>query len=344
MVNKRNEPMNVGLDIGFGNIKAVFGNESVIFPSVAGARPVLRFAEDELPNQHPSEQIYEGDQPMWVGDLALKHLRAEQQTRLRGRSANNDDTGMEFRVLMMKAALAKLFPGQQEGTTLHLRIATGLPVNHMAQAKSLKARIAGQHLVKTDHTSFVANIVEVAVMPEPRGTMFAFTLNADGKLNKRWTASTTVVFNGGTVTNDVQYDEDGAFIDAKSGSSRTGYHLAQSELIKIIEERFGETPGGAVIESLLKNNHMRVQGQVENLAHEVERALIPTRNGAVQLLADTIETGMTVDCIIVSGGYAMNAGNFKAIADIYPQAIRSENPLFDTAEGYYRWSQFKWRS
>jgi hypothetical protein len=338
--NKDNATQNIGVDLGYGNVKAVAGNQRVIFPSVSGRAINVRFGSEDIASGYAGDQIEHYDASMWIGNLAAQHLRPEQQRRLRGLGTNQDEIGMDFRVLMMKAALAKLYPDLRNGDALHINLATGLPVSHMAQASTLKKHLIGQHLIHTDTTHFTANISEVAVMPEPRGTMFAFTLNADGSLNEYYDADTTVVFNGGAVTNDVQYDLNGEFVEAYSGSSRTGYHLAFDTLRDLIQDRYGETPSLHVLEMVIRNEAMKVKGKVIPMREEVHTALAPVRDGALELLSDTIQTAMSVDRIIVSGGFTLKM--YDCISGKYEQSTKSDNPLYDTAQGYQNYAMMKW--
>lgn len=342
MVRKKkssNEVFNVGLDIGYGNIKLVADGHTVKFPSVAGHVRDVRFGAESIARDFPNQQIEHDGYDWWVGDAALVHLSAAEQRRLRGRTTNSDEQGMQFRVLMMKAALAKLFPDVTNGDAIHFHLVTGLPVNHMSQASDLKKVLIGQHPIHTDKTNFVANVIDAAVMPEPRGTMYAFTLNEDGSLNNKYTADTTVVFNGGAVTNDVQYDKNGKFIDTYSASNRTGHHLALERLQIMMEKRYGETPDLNVLETILRNKAIKIQGKLTHFDNEVDESLEPVRTGALQLLTDTINTALTVDRIIVSGGFALSS--YEAVQSNYPQSIKSDNPLFDTAQGYFNYSMFK---
>lgn len=336
---KRKEVFHVGLDIGYGNIKVVTGGTNFKFPSVSGHARDVRFGGDSIASQFPNEQVEHDGGSWWVGNLASEQLKAAEQRRLRGRSTNSDQQGMNFRVLMMKSALAKLFPDETNGNVIHIRIVTGLPVNHMAQAGALKKALIGQHPVHTDQTNFVADVIDAAVMPEPRGTMFAFTLHPNGDLNDEYGADTTVVFNGGAVTNDVQYDKNGEFIDTYSGSSRTGHHLALERLQILMESRYGDTPDLMTLETVLRNKALKIRGELTPLGNEVNEALEPVRTGAIQLLSDTINTALTVDRIIVSGGFALSS--YDAVSALYQQCTKSENPLFDTAQGYFNYSMFK---
>lgn len=336
----RKKITDIGLDLGFGNVKVVSKHGKLIFPSVAGRAREVRFGQDVLSKEYPNEQISHEDGDWFVGNLALGHLRAANQRRLRGRTSRGDESGMNFRILMMKTALAKMFPNELNGDAVHIRIVTGLPVNHMGQASSLKQALLGQHHVHTDCTHFVANVDEVVVMPEPRGTLFAFMATDKGKVNKEYIARTTVVFNGGEVTNDVQFDRDGEFVDEYSQSSQTGHYLALEQLQSMYEARYNETPDIARLREILHDRSVNISGDSTSFYDEVEIALQPVRDGARQLLEDTIEAGTSVDTIIVSGGIAMTS--FEYIKGLYKQSICSKNPLYDTAQGYYNYSRMKW--
>src|SRR5687768_11124412 len=115
---KGNETTSLGVDIGYGKVKVVLGEQQIVFPSVAGRAVNVRFGGDEIASTYTSDQIEHNGSSMWVGNLASEHLRAEQQRRLRGRSSNQDETGMDFRVLMLKAALAKLYPDLRNGDAM----------------------------------------------------------------------------------------------------------------------------------------------------------------------------------------------------------------------------------
>ena len=107
----------------------------------------------------------------------------------------------------------------------------------------------------------------------------------------------------------------------------------------MVESRFGDTPDIQALESILHNRAIKVRGKIETFNNEVDEALEPVRTGALRLLSDTINTGLTVDSIIVSGGFALSS--YQVISKEYPQSVKSDNPLYDTAQGYFNYSMFK---
>lgn len=120
----------IGLDIGYGVTKALTGQQNVLFPSVCGHAHELKFQADEIAERHPGEQITDEDGAWFVGSLALSQLRPGEILRLRGRTVDEQNIGNVFRVRMAKVAIGKLFGGQvSDGETVHLQLATGLPVD-----------------------------------------------------------------------------------------------------------------------------------------------------------------------------------------------------------------------
>src|SRR5574341_244258 len=124
-------PLTIGLDIGYGAVKAVTNESTVVFPSVCGHARQIKFQQDEIAARHPGDQIHDDDGHWFVGDLALTQLTPGELLRLRGRTANEVTIGNAFRRRLMRAAIGKLLAGIHDESVVHIRIATGLPVDHM---------------------------------------------------------------------------------------------------------------------------------------------------------------------------------------------------------------------
>src|SRR5512145_311467 len=146
IVSKRNinqptlpgSTMTMGLDIGYGVVKAITTEQVVMFPSVMGHAREIKFQQDEIARRHPGDQITDEDGDWFVGDLALAQLPPGELLRLRGRTANENTMGNAFRLRLAKVAIGKLMPGQWNRDIVHLRLAGGLPVDHMRDATDLK--------------------------------------------------------------------------------------------------------------------------------------------------------------------------------------------------------------
>lgn len=337
-----NGVITVGLDIGYGVTKALTGNQIVAFPSVAGYAHEIAYHSEELTVKYPGEQLSDDDGDWFIGDLALSQLRAGEQLRLRGRTANENLLGNVFRLRMAKAALGKLLAGRHNGDAVHIRIATGLPVTHMRDAADLKMALNGQHRVKTDTADFVANITEVMVMPQPYGTIYSRMLDAHGALNPHHTATRTGVVDVGTYTVDVALDDDGEYVDTRSGSVEGGVYLVQERIAKAIERDFRHTPGMKEIETVLRTGCFKARGEPIDYSAEVAAALEPLRSATLSLINDRWHTATDVDVIYVSGGGAALVIDDMAAA--YPQAQLVEDAQIANARGYLNYANFVARS
>ncbi len=171
--NLRGTVLTLGLDIGYGVVKAVTDETMITLPSVMGHAREIKFQNDEIAQRHPGDQIVDDEGTWFVGDLALSQLPPGELLRLRGRTVNEATMGNAFRLRLAKVAIAKLLAGQWGREVVHMRIATGLPVDHMHDAADLKQALCGQHLIQTDVAEIIANVAEVMVMPQPYGTICA---------------------------------------------------------------------------------------------------------------------------------------------------------------------------
>lgn len=330
--------LTIGLDVGYGVTKAVTPTLSLAFPSVAGPAREIKYMAEKIAQNYPGDQLTDDDGEWFVGDLALSQVPDGQLIRLRGRTANNDEFGNAFRVRMAKTALGKLLPGQQSGDVIHIKIATGLPVDHMREADALKAALLGQHHIKTDSTDFIANVSEVSVMPQPYGVIYANTLRPGGRLNTAHTAIRTGVVDVGMYTVDVALDDDGEYVDSASGSVESGVYTAQERIASLLERTYHEKPSYKDVEQVLRTGKYRAFGIVQDYSTEVAKALEPLRNATLSLLNDKFKIGSKIDRIYLGGG-----GSVYVLADVkatYPQAVETNDPQLAIARGYLNYVEF----
>ncbi|MBN1679163.1 MAG: hypothetical protein JW966_02650 [Anaerolineae bacterium] len=138
----------IGLDIGYGVVKALTDDEAVVFPSVMSHARELKFGQDTIHDKYPGDQITDDHGSWFVGDLALSQVPPGELLRLRGRTANEKTMGNAFRLRLAKVAIGKLMSGIWNREPVHLRISSGLPVDHMPDAAELKTALLGQHLMQ----------------------------------------------------------------------------------------------------------------------------------------------------------------------------------------------------
>ncbi len=328
----------MGLDIGYGVVKAITTEQVVMFPSVMGHAREMKFQQEEIAKRHPGDQITDNEGDWFVGDLALAQLPPGELLRLRGRTANESTMGNAFRLRLAKAAIGKVMQGMWNRDIVHLRIATGLPTDHMRDAAELKASLLGQHLIKTDTAEVIANVSEVMVMPQPYGSIYANTLTEKGEINHQHTYRRTGVCDVGTYTVDLALDDEGEFVDAESGSVESGVYTAQERISAALERDYREKMPFKIIEEVLRTGVFHANGQPIVYHDVVEEALAPLRSATLNLLSEKWQRGTTVDVVYLSGGGAQLVIN--DIKNAYPQTVLVQDAQLANARGYLNYARF----
>lgn len=333
----------VGLDVGYGVVKAVTIGDVVTFPSVWGTARELKWSEAEIAAKYPGDQITDDSGSWYVGDLALSQLPTGRQRKLRGRTADETHLGNVARIRLAKVALGKLLPGLKNGDVVHIKIATGLPVDHMRDSADLKASLIGTHRIKTDQTDFVANITDVMVMPQPYGTIYRNMLTDKGELNPCHEADRTGVVDIGTYTIDVALDDEGEYIDAASGTEEAGVYIIQDAVAEAYERDFRKKPSYRQVETIIKTGCAKVSGRVEDYSAEVNGGVSQLLDATLNLMSNKWGNGSDVDVIYLAGGGAEFQTIHHDIIAAYPQAQLVELAQLSNAQGYLNYAHFKAR-
>jgi plasmid segregation protein ParM len=328
----------VGLDIGYGVVKVVTDDRAFAFPSVMGHAREIKFRQETIQQKYPGDQISDDEGTWFVGDLALAQLPPGELLRLRGRTANEKTMGNAFRQRLAKVAIGKLAQGVWGRDVVHLRISTGLPVDHMRDAAELKEALLGQHLIKTDSCEVIANVTEVIVMPQPYGSAYSQMLTPTGDINVYHTYMRTGIVDVGTYTVDIALDDDGEFVDSESGSVEGGVYTAQERISAMLERDYREKMPYKIIEQVLRTGIFTASGKPINYSEEVEEALSPLRSATLNLMSEKWQRGTTVDVIYLSGGGAELV--YEQIVEAYPQTKLVPEAQMANARGYLYYANF----
>ncbi|GAB4523680.1 MAG: ParM/StbA family protein [Anaerolineae bacterium] len=332
------DTLTVGLDIGYGVVKAVTDRAAIAFPSVMGHAHEIKFQQDTIQQKYPGDQITDTEGKWFVGDLAMAQVPAGELLRLRGRTANEKTMGNAFRLRLAKVAVGKLMQGVWGRDAIHLRLAVGLPVDHMRDADELKETLRGQHLIQTDACEVIANVTEVMVMPQAYGAIYSEMLTPDGELNVHHTYMRTGVVDVGTYTVDIALDDDGEFISSESGSVEGGVYTAQERIAAMLERDYREKVPYKIVEQVLRTGIFTASGNPIDYSDEVEEALAPLRSATLGLMSEKWQRGTTVDVIYLSGGGAELV--YEQVVDAYPQTKLVAHAQMANARGYLHYANF----
>jgi len=336
--NNMTSTLTVGLDIGYGVVKVVTDEVSFGFPSVLGHAREIKFQQEAIQQKYPGDQIADDEGEWFVGDLALAQLPPGELLRLRGRTANEKTMGNTFRLRLAKVAIGKLVQGVWGRDVVHLRLSTGLPVDHMRDTQELKDSLMGQHIIQTDSCDVIANVTDVIVMPQPYGCAYSEMLTPSGEINVHHTYMRTGIVDVGTYTVDVALDDDGEFVDAESGSVEGGVYTAQERISTLLERNYREKMSYKIIEQVLRTGIFTASGRPVDYREEVEEALSPLRSATLNLISEKWQRGTTVDVIYLSGGGAELV--YEQVVDAYPQTKLVAHAQMANARGYLYYANF----
>lgn len=322
----------IGLDIGYGVVKVYDGKEAVTFPAVWGRASEASFETTATKVAYNGDDISDEDGDWIVGDKAMKHITPASLRNLRGRTMDEEGLAHKARLRLAKVAFGKLFPGLKNGDAVHVQMSTGLPVDHMNGADQLKALFIGQHRVHTDQCDFVVHVTECFVMPQPYGTLYRHMISPTGHLNEYFTHERVGVLDVGTYTIDASFDDDGQYIEARSGSIEAGVYMIQQAIAKEYELRHKQKPSYQDIEQGVRNGYIKVRGNPEDFTEVRRQAIDDLCASALNLASRVWQAGADLDVIYITGGGA----NFvlPAIHGQYPQSEVAENAPTANSEGY----------
>lgn len=251
--------------------------------------------------------------------------------------------GNTFRQRLAKVAIGKLVQGMWAQTigssdVVHLKIATGLPVDHMQDAAELKDALMGQHLIQTDSCDVIANVTDVIVMPQPYGSAYSQMLTSAGEINIYHTYMRTGIVDVGTYTVDIALDDDGEFVDSESGSVEGGVYTLQERISAMLERDYREKMPYKIIEQVLRTGIFTASCSPIDYSAAVEEALLPLRSATLNLMSEKWQRGTIVDVIYLSGGGAELV--YEQVIEAYPQTKLVPHAQMANARGYLYYANF----
>lgn len=215
---------NVGLDLGFGCVKAVSNHQDgrhgdgVVFESLEAPGRELSF-DVTPPNRMDNIQIFVDQSLRFVGSLARRECNTEY--------VMDYDKGRSDSTRILAATAFSLLP-LPLASEVHLRVCTGLPVSHFKKLKDeLKDALLGRYrtrIVNDDRfinmdRSFVVDSVEV--FPQCIGAQFSVAFTPEGKqteLGRDFGKAKVATIDIGFNTLDVTVTDRNMYIDRLSRS------------------------------------------------------------------------------------------------------------------------------
>lgn len=210
--------MNVGLDIGRGNLKLVSMDKSIKFESYCGEARELDYY-----NADDKYIIKIDDKEYFVGDIAKRegYIKSFQKHKID-----------EERTLPL--ALTALYLCSDKDN-VDVNIVCGTPLSdYNIQKLAIEEYLKGSYKVaiKNNPIKYIT-IRNVKVFPEGAGSYFSMVLNNEGKgINSEITKSKVGIIDIGYKTTNIVVFENLKYIDKQSTSFNLGVHQAFNMIYK----------------------------------------------------------------------------------------------------------------
>lgn len=314
---------NIGIDLGFGFVKATNGEKDFIFPSVVGAGQDLTYRSELTTYVDPIENlaVTVDGKKFFVGDLAVR------QSEILSRSlGENHAQDKNTRVLLL-ATLALFVRGESE----EFNVVTGLPPSYYLSYKdSLVEMVKGNHtiLLNTDGTDKKKNIIvdQVKVIPQPMGTMFQSIFDAKGVLEDKELARSKVgVIDVGFRTTDFTVVDKLEYIDKQSYSTATGMSNAYAIISDYLRNKYRIYKENFELDEIIQKAQIKVAGKMESI-EQIKKEAYERVSAKILTEMNSIWDQRDLDIILLSGGGG------KALADYILPELETNHSLVESSQ------------
>ncbi|WP_029423366.1 ParM/StbA family protein [Alicyclobacillus macrosporangiidus] len=330
--------MILGVDLGYGWVKATDGERRVRFPALVGEAHELvmqemfgsRSAEYDVTLETPS-----GTRRVFIGELARRESR-DAALNLATRKYEDADTQALW--LTTLALLAK------DGEPLD--VVTGLPLAHYeTQRRAFRQRLeetAGR--VTVQGRTVDVQVRSVRVIPQAMGAMIASLLDPVTLelRNPAWTEHggyLLLVDVGTRTTGFVTFETQPelALVNRLSDSVDVGVHDLHVALAGVFRQRTGETPplSDRIYDELLARGEVAYGGHTVSVEPERTRHMerlggLIVRRIVERMGAEAMQRVQTV--FVAGGGHAIA---LAALQQTFPRVYTVPNPQMANAQGYW---------
>jgi plasmid segregation protein ParM len=327
--------MILGVDLGYGWVKATNGERSLRFPALVGEAHELLLPEMFGSVEYDvTIETESGTRRVFVGELARRESR-DASWNLATRKFEDADT--EALWLTTLALFAR------EGEPLD--VVTGLPIAHYdTQKQALRQRLlelSGRVTVQGRTVEVQAR--SVRVIPQAMGAMIATLLDPVtlDLRNPAWTEHggyLLFVDVGTRTTGFVTFETQPELrlVSRLSDSVDVGVHDLYAALAGVFRQRTGETPplSDGLYDELFARGEVYYGGQTVSVEPQRTRHIeriggLIARRIQEHLGAEAVQRVHTV--FVAGGGYVIAQ---TALQRVFPRVYAVPNPQMANAEGY----------
>lgn len=332
MTKEKVQKVVVGIDVGYGFVKAVdsLDGKPVVFPSLVA--PVTDEKDVGLGKQRTVVSI-EG-QSYFIGlDAGVSKLARQTISRERLKTS-------EFKALFLYA-LYKLYPNGVN----HLFVATGLPGAWLKDGKELAEALTGVFSIKIDGKPVSFHVDTVEPYPQAFGSWVreAFTLNGTGKptvTDQTLVTQPTLVVDFGTATTGFAMLA-GNYISERSDSIEVGMNDVLDGLRRACSAEFRYEPAYSDLVKASITGKLTVFGQTKDISSLISPHKEKVIQAAVAKARTLWQAGQQAATVLLTGGGAMVLGDdFKRLYG-HPNTIILPESQTANVRGLWIYGKYK---
>jgi plasmid segregation protein ParM len=324
---------NIGIDVGYGFVKATDGEREFVFPSVVGLGQDLCFRSELAVRNRPLDNlmITVDNRDYFVGDLAIR------QSEIASRSLDaNRAEDRNVKVLMLTGL--NLYT-QWENETFN--VVTGLPTSYFTAYRdawvtglrgshTIKLSVSGQKQEKT------LGIERIRILPQPLGTLFDRALDQSGNVDDEDLASLAVgVVDIGFKTTDFAVGDQLEFIDHLSGSTPTGLSNAYGLLADWLRTEFKVDKEQYALDRIVERGEIRIAGKVFDISRMRKEIFERVAHKIITEL-DSLWDYRSLDAILFTGGGSQALAEW--LLPEFKNAVLVDNPQLANARGFMKYA------
>lgn len=324
-------PKHIGIDIGYGYVKASDGEKEFLFPSTVGVGADLKFNSLLMNFKKPTDNmvITVDNRKYFVGELAIR--QSPMVSRSMGRNRIEDNSA---RVLLLTAMA--LF---MDGTEQQFNVVTGLPVDYYQLYKDDWAHIMqGTHAVRfgsgPEEKAMLITIDKIQMIPQPFGTLYDRRLDGEGNLIQNELANLKVgIVDIGYKTSDLALADDLEFVGKKSISTEFAMSTAYNIIAQKIQEKYKVGKEHYELDKVIESGVLRVAGVPHDIS-DIKKEALGSLADILISEVNSIWDRREIDVIMLTGGGG------KAIAEYFlprfQQGVLVNGPQFANVRGYLK--------
>jgi len=324
-------PKHIGIDLGYGYVKATDGIKEVIFPSTVGVGTELRFNSLLVNFKKNTDNlaIVIDNKKYFVGDLAIR--QSPIVSRSMGRNRVED---VNAKVLLLTALALFVENGEER-----FNVVTGLPVDYYQQYKDdWSFLMQGTHSIKFSTGSqdkpMLITVDKIQLIPQPFGTLYDRRLDRDGNLlDNELTNLKIGIVDVGYKTSDFALAADLEFVSRQSMTSEIAMGTAYNMITQHIRDKYKIDKESFEMDKIIDSGVVRINGIPHDIT-DLKREAFSALAEKIATETNNIWDKRELDVIMLTGGGG------KAIAEFFlpkfPQAVLVNEAQMANVRGYLK--------